>query len=325
MMLLSMIAAFIMPLELFLFAYAVLGPLHYLTEISWLHDRKYFTKSKHDFLVLVAVGVLVTLDTLGFHFLMSTKAIFFAFTGSALMAFVRNVSMKALGFVLLILFSNLIFTDHQDNTLTWLSSILLPTLIHVFVFTGVFILVGALKSKSKSGMISFAVFLLCPLLLGTLFQSHQFIAATQYGKDSYFSGGDGFFQLNLSILQRVFDVDFSNQPTLVQVNEQLFGSATGITLMRLIAFSYMYHYLNWFSKTEVIRWHQVSRARILLVVLLWVASVVLYSLSYSLGLKWLAFLSFTHVLLEFPLNMNSFAELGKQISMRLRNSQTIRS
>ena len=325
MMLLSMIAAFIMPLELFLFAYAVLGPFHYLTEISWLHDRKYFTKSKHDYLVLVSVGVLVTLESLGFNLLMSTKAIFFAFTGSALMAFVRNASMKTLGFVFLILFSNVLFSDHQDNTLTWLSSILLPTLIHVFVFTGVFILVGALKSKSKSGMISFAVFLLCPVLLCTLFQGHQFIAATQYGKDSYFSGGDGFFQLNLSILQRVFDVDFSSQPTLAQVNEQLFSSATGIALMRLIAFSYTYHYLNWFSKTEVIRWHQVPRARFLMVVLLWVASVILYSLNYSLGLRWLAFLSFTHVLLEFPLNMNSFAELGKQISMRIRNSQTIRS
>jgi len=32
------------PFETFLFAYIVLGPLHYLTEISWLHDRHYFTR-----------------------------------------------------------------------------------------------------------------------------------------------------------------------------------------------------------------------------------------------------------------------------------------
>ena len=31
---------------MFLFAYAFLGPLHYLTEISWLHDRQYFAKGK---------------------------------------------------------------------------------------------------------------------------------------------------------------------------------------------------------------------------------------------------------------------------------------
>ena len=44
----SCIAAFIMPFEVFLFAYAFMGPLHYLTEISWLHDRQYFAKGKYD-------------------------------------------------------------------------------------------------------------------------------------------------------------------------------------------------------------------------------------------------------------------------------------
>src|SRR5215203_1330138 len=34
--------AFLIPFELFLLAYAILGPLHYLTEISWIHDRRYF-------------------------------------------------------------------------------------------------------------------------------------------------------------------------------------------------------------------------------------------------------------------------------------------
>src|SRR5437762_6342156 len=45
-MLLSLGVAFRFPFELFLFSYAVLGPLHYLTEISWLHERKYFTESQ---------------------------------------------------------------------------------------------------------------------------------------------------------------------------------------------------------------------------------------------------------------------------------------
>ncbi len=38
-MVLSCALAFVLPFELFLLAYAVLGPLHYLTQISWLHDR----------------------------------------------------------------------------------------------------------------------------------------------------------------------------------------------------------------------------------------------------------------------------------------------
>ena len=52
--------AYFLPFETFLFAYAFLGPLHYLTEISWLHDRNYFSKGKYDFLVLLIIGVLLS-------------------------------------------------------------------------------------------------------------------------------------------------------------------------------------------------------------------------------------------------------------------------
>jgi hypothetical protein len=57
-MVLSALLAFRIPFHLFLFAYAVLGPLHYFTEISWLHDRGYFTKhteSRRLWLAIVAV------------------------------------------------------------------------------------------------------------------------------------------------------------------------------------------------------------------------------------------------------------------------------
>ena len=42
-MVVSCVVAYLYPFELFLFSYAVLGPLHYFTEISWLHQRGYFT------------------------------------------------------------------------------------------------------------------------------------------------------------------------------------------------------------------------------------------------------------------------------------------
>ena len=50
-----------MPFETFLFAYAFLGPLHYLTEISWLHDRQYFSKGKYDFTFLLIIGVVLSI------------------------------------------------------------------------------------------------------------------------------------------------------------------------------------------------------------------------------------------------------------------------
>src|SRR5262245_18143978 len=58
-MIVAMLAAFVRPFELFLFAYAFLGPLHYLTEISWLHDRNYFTRGKYDCLVLIGIACVI--------------------------------------------------------------------------------------------------------------------------------------------------------------------------------------------------------------------------------------------------------------------------
>ena len=58
-MIVSAILAFILPFELFLFSYAVLGPLHYLTEIGWLHKKNYYTKGKYDFVFLTILCALV--------------------------------------------------------------------------------------------------------------------------------------------------------------------------------------------------------------------------------------------------------------------------
>src|SRR6476620_8626575 len=60
-MVLSLVMAAVVPFELFLVSYAVLGPLHYLTEISWLHDRQYFAPRRSDWLPLVFCAVLITL------------------------------------------------------------------------------------------------------------------------------------------------------------------------------------------------------------------------------------------------------------------------
>ncbi len=52
-MFLSAVLGFTYPFETFLFVYTVLGPLHYLTEISWLHERNYYTKGRYDYLFLI--------------------------------------------------------------------------------------------------------------------------------------------------------------------------------------------------------------------------------------------------------------------------------
>ena len=41
--------------------------------------------------------------------------------------------------------------------------------------------------------------------------------------------------------------------------------------------------------------------------------------SYGLGLRWLFFLSFAHVMLEFPLNHQSFMGIGQSTRERIRS------
>lgn len=336
-MIFSCIAAFIMPFEVFLFSYAVMGPLHYLTEISWLHDRQYFTKGKYDSIVLWLIGIIILLESLAyrnhwnwpFSSDFGNKIIFVALTGSLLMIFVKNVYIKIFGLLFILFISNAIFQPDSRDGFAFFIGALVPTLVHVFVFTGFFILFGALKSRSVSGLISFVVFIICPILLFVLFRDRSFVEITKYGQASYTANGEGFYDTNLSFLTHIFNVQFpqlkdaagnllfyegSEKPALDYSNavQVVFHSQVGILLMRFIAFAYTYHYLNWFSKTEIIRWHKVPKIRFVAVIILWIISLVLYGINYSLGLQWLYFLSFCHVLLEFPLNMVSITGIFKE-------------
>jgi hypothetical protein len=94
---------------------------------------------------------------------------------------------------------------------------------------------------------------------------------------------------------------------------EFFTSEFNIVVTRFIAWAYTYHYLNWFSKTSIIGWHQISRLRLSAVLCIWLASVVIYAVNYSLGFKWLFLLSFAHVCLEFPLNHRSFIGIGSEL------------
>ncbi|MFP9113785.1 hypothetical protein ACLI1A_07565 [Flavobacterium sp. RHBU_3] len=194
-------------------------------------------------------------------------------------------------------------------------SILMPTLVHVFIFTGLFILVGALKSGSKTGMASLIVFTSCALV--ALLAGKQFNIETVTRKIHY--SYSGFLRMNevLLSLYNAFD------PTIVTSSQSpegyhpaelpIFFSDAGIRAMRFIAFAYTYHYLNWFSKTSVIQWHNTKTINLVAIMIIWVASVVLYIIDYNIGLKWLFALSLGHVLLEFPLNHRSFIEVKQRL------------
>ena len=317
--LISCIAAFIVPFELFLFAYGVLGPLHYLTEISWLHDKNYYSTNKKDVILLVIITLILTIVSLknvlgleelnvpGYYI---NRLIYISFASALFFAFIKNNFLKIVGVVLVILLSAI-----SDNY-TLFFSIFLPTLIHVFLFTSLFMLYGALKSKSKTGVLSVAFHVLCPFLLFYLFPGKIGIEVTNYGKEAY----NNFLGLNVEMLKLSNEANFTSQS---QLFDSVYHSTTGLAIMRFIAYAYTYHYLNWFSKTEVIKWHKVPKKRLAIIAIAWAVSLILYGIDYSLGFKWLYLLSFMHVLLEFPLNYVSFIGIFKEIkNFTLKTSTT---
>ncbi len=289
---LSALCAFRFPLETFLGAYAVLGPLHYLTEISWLEQRQYFLPSKRWAWTLLALTLLV----FPVAYLIPDApwivvgAVLLAFFGSLLVSLERRDWVVAAVIAGMgALFAAFFISPFAAVILTAFI-ILLPTIIHVSVFTGMFMLGGALREKGRSGFLAFGVFLLCSVGL--------------------FLSGVFFPEWNVSrALLPLYQRFVGMQAILVQgIGTQgadtatLFYSPLGLGAMRFVGFAYLYHYLNWFSKTSIIQWHAVSKKRAGLIFVCWIATVVLYSVNYQIGILALLFLSLLHVFLEFPLN-----------------------
>ncbi len=402
-MLLTAIFAYLYPFETFLLAYAYLGPLHYLTEISWLHDRNYFSKGKYDFLVLLIVGILLSVAAFSKDFGVNLdiydsfvemnlfdKLLVFALFSSILFALVENLIIKILAILFLFVFiSGWLSPENaqanSENTTIFALTSLVPTLIHVYLFTGLFMLFGALKSRSKSGLWQMVGFVAVPLVLVFFLPVNPKNGnLTEYGKNAYYADGDGFFLTSVSIMDhfkimdepnltnkqfldsvvnksssgypaeqraRITDSlksklsqayivenpssEFYGKPIPVRYAipvdtksyfwDSVFFSTVGIMLMRFIAFAYMYHYLNWFSKTEVIRWHKIPKARFIAILVIWAIASVFYAYDYSLGLSLLFFLSFTHVLLEFPLNIVSIVGIGKETISIVKNGFSLKA
>jgi hypothetical protein len=331
-MVFSAAVAFQFPFELFLFSYAVLGPLHYLTEISWLHDKHYYTQGKYDYLFLVAASIGVTVTFFAsMGYLGGGPAnggafiICLAFWSALAFVLLKGFVQRLLAIVGAALLAG-IFNGYPPFGVVF--GMFLPTLIHVFAFTGLFILIGALRGKSLSGILSLVVFI--AVACGFIFfhPVHAGYAVADYVRNSYgFYDENGlgtspFVSLNFFIVHnlKLGGFDPPAQPLhdrVMAINQFLYQNPAALALMSFVSFSYTYHYLNWFSKTSIIRWHEIPRARTIAILAVWVISLALYGYSYVLGFAWLFFLSLAHVILEFPLNHLTIINIGKELWKRV--------
>lgn len=288
--LISGLIAYFMPFELLVFSYAFLGPAHYLTQISWMHKRDYFLKKKWDMLPLVALVTLIVSLPHYYDDLMAVTLI------TAVVLFsVRNNLWR---FALIILFSVATIAYQR-----WSGPILflffLPTIIHVFVFTFLFILHGALERKSIP---SFASLVLMVLMGGSFFIFREIEAAYTL-KD--------FYEGKVSFLRQEIEMVLSLLGT-INSWEYL------VAICRFLAFAYTFHYLNWFSKTETIGWHRIPKRNLVFLLGLYLILISIYLYDFLTGVKLLVWLSFLHVVLELPLNTRILKNLFAAQLLRTR-------
>lgn len=296
----SLVLSFIFPFELFLFSYAILGPLHYFTEISWLHDRNYFTKNKSSMIPLLILGLVFTISVnlYEFNFKYIPIIVFTSISCAFIFCFFIVYDFKNKYSLLTIFF--IIFTTfiiYHIQILHLIFYYFLVTLIHVYIFTGIFMLSGNIKRNNIIGHLGFTIFLLAPLICFLIPVNSTTIT--------------DYFKINYSLIMKSMITDnfyFFNIPLS---SDTFFQNEWVIKFSRFICFAYTYHYLNWFSKTNIIGWHNVSKTRISIIFFIWILSICIYFYNYMLGYKILLFLSLLHVFLEFPLNWNSIFTLLK--------------
>jgi len=298
----SCIVAFFIPFELFLFSYGILGPLHYLTEIGWLHKKNYFTKGKYDFIFLVVACVVLVYWNYNppKNFGLTADIILFSLLSCIAFVFIKDWLYRFVIIALALVFIG--FLNNSPMFFTWIA-IFLPTIIHVFIFTWAFMLYGVLKERSWAGLISILVLIACSIIIVVVQPANLFYQVSDYSQKSYTQFGELNYRM----------INFFNMDQLTSI-KQIFTTNAGFVIMRFIAFAYTYHYLNWFSKTSVIKWHLVPKKVLIATIGAWLISISLYIYDYNLGLQVLFFLSFLHVFLEFPLNVVSFTGIGKELA-----------
>ncbi|HUA65330.1 MAG TPA: hypothetical protein VME24_05750 [Alphaproteobacteria bacterium] len=322
------------PFELFLFSYIVLGPLHYLTEINWLDKQHYFLRVQDRRIFAWSMAVLVFLLTMSLviaqsanwqwtktlhdellnsaagpvsHFVKwSWSLLLVAFVSAAAWLFTKRWDLRVciIGFCLL---SSLFF--YTVPAVAILFGVFLPTIVHVFLFTILFMIYGTLKVRSFWGYANiismFLVVVVIVLWPGSVTFKNLSNPVMQLIKDS------AFLPVNLDICRWL---------GLTNDGHVDFYSTVFFKVQSFIAFAYTYHYLNWFSKTSIIKWHQVEKQKFVVSAILWVASIALYAVDFRLGFAAIFALSILHVVLEFPLNIVSIRSIFTAVTARLKTA-----
>lgn len=312
---LSFIAACFLPFELFLFSYAFFGPLHYLTETNWIRDKNYFVSNKYWKYVVLFSATIYSLpfifslpfwpqiinnsilsfftENLGTY---TNIILLFILVSAIFMQFFKTNKAFTISFLLTLLFSLWL---HKTDIYVLIIGLLLPTIIHVYVFTLLFMIYGIKKEKNKFNIINVVLLLLLPLSLLLIDTDNFNYEFSETIKENYISNNFHALNANLAQIFGVYDdLKF------------FFYEKIDLKIQIFIAFAYIYHYLNWFSKTTIIGWHkQLNKKKGGIILLLWILILIAYLYDYRLGIIVSIFFSISHVMFEIPLNILTIKSL----------------
>lgn len=316
----SLVLAYFLPFELFLFSYAVLGPLHYATEINWLDNKNYFIKSKkwiYAFLILCLILTIPHFFNLPYfsslkensfiHLLISKSAssnsyiLLISFLLAIGLIYLDKAKSIIIYGILSLIIANFIISTFSITKI--ILTIFVPTIIHVYLFTLLFMIYGTINKKTTPGVLAIVTIVLVPFFIIIFPINPSSYHFSEYTKESFYASGMQNLSFYIaSFLSKTTNGSFS----LI--------SETGIKIQIFIAFCYTYHYLNWFSKTSIIGWNKnISKTRIGVIIGIWIFSIGLYFYNYKIGLSTLFFLSMLHVLYEFPLNITTIKLIFKKL------------
>ncbi len=316
---LSLLLAFIIPFKLFLFSYAVLGPLHYLTEIHWLNKKSFFVSQKKWIWVFLIFAIIISIPSLLHLHIFQTinqqpvfQQLNYSITGltdilllSIFIFAIGLIFIKRWQYILLFLFLSILSAKLITKYVLFsyiLVGLFLPTIIHVYVFTLLFMIMGTLNNKTNFGIIAITLLVVSPFIIYIFDIDPNFYLTTE----SSYSINTG---RNFRFIQYLTD-------TFDQVKMSQFAPLTffSVKIQIFTAFCYTYHYLNWFSKTSIIGWHlNISKSKFTIILSLWLAVIVLFWYDYETAYLALFFLAILHIVLEFPLNITSIKVIVKSL------------
>lgn len=282
------IAGHVAPVATLLGSYAILGPAHYLTEVSWLHDRHYFL-SRHLSWCVIALMVLTFAFLVAGSGASSVTSLMCALSLAVAAAFGLSLPMIIL---VAVVSSGAAFLASRAHVAIILGlAILVPTIVHVFGFTAAFVVRGARKSGRRGW--------LTPCALAIAVSSFALIPSATLVPTPWLQQAQATFGKSTSYL-----LFLPGRPSLSNI-------------VGFFGFAYAFHYLNWFGKTSVTGWHKIGCGRGALLIAVWVVISVAYLQGIQFGLAMSLPLSVGHVFLEFPLNALTIRSLVRRTSAQV--------